>query len=100
MPKIADEEHPPIDYHTWEFCRPANLETNSTTPYVNLCFWHQEYYLELDQGESGFPFVQKAGTWILIFTNLVPISLMVSKEIVALFQGNFMSYDLDMYDKE
>lgn len=55
----------------------------------------------MDKGkitESGFPFTQKFGTWILIFTNLVPISLMVTAEMVKLFQAFFMSNDYDMFD--
>lgn len=51
------------------------------------CSLQKEYYLDLDIGqtiEAGFPFFQKFGTWILIFTNFVPISLMVTKEVVAL----------------
>lgn len=51
------------------------------------CSLQKEYYLDLDKGETqeaGFPFFQKFGTWILIFTNFVPISLMVTKEFVAL----------------
>lgn len=57
----------------------------------------------MDKGkitESGFPFTQKFGTWILIFTNLVPISLMVTAEMVKLFQAFFMSNDYDMFDQE
>ena len=50
--------------------------------------------------EGGFPFVQKFGTWILIFTNLVPISLMVTADMVKLFQAIFMSNDVLMYDQE
>ena len=59
------------------------------------------YYLALNEGESkesGFPFGKKLGTWILIFTNFVPISLMVTKEVVALYQGMFMTNDISMYD--
>jgi len=37
-------------------------------------------------------------TWILIFTNLVPISLMVSLEVVKFWQAIFMSFDVYMYD--
>ena len=51
------------------------------------CSLQREYYLELDKGETheaGFPFFKKFGTWVLIFTLFVPISLMVSKEMVAL----------------
>ena len=40
------------------------------------------------------------GTWILIFTNFVPISLMVSLEIVKLWQSIFMNMDILMYDEE
>jgi len=80
------------------------------------CFHSEDYYLDLNIGysivdgvltktegtssELTNPMIKKLGTWILIFTNLVPISLLVSKEMVALFQGNFMSYDVDMYDQE
>ena len=79
------------------------------------CHHSEDYYLKLNAGysivdgvltpegtssELTNPMIKKLGTWILIFTNLVPISLLVSKEMVALFQGNFMSYDVDMYDQE
>mmetsp|Transcript_18923 Transcript_18923/g.32305 ORF Transcript_18923/g.32305 Transcript_18923/m.32305 type:complete len:259 (+) Transcript_18923:711-1487(+) len=40
------------------------------------------------------------GTWVLIFTNLVPISLMVSLELVKFFQAIFMGYDMNMFDEE
>jgi len=36
----------------------------------------------------------------LIFTNLVPISLMVTLEIVKFWQGIFMSWDVNMFDAE
>lgn len=40
------------------------------------------------------------GTWILIFTNFVPISLLVSLELVKFWQAGFMERDFTMYDKE
>jgi len=40
------------------------------------------------------------GSWILIFTNLVPISLLVSLEMVKYFQAIFMSNDKYMYDED
>jgi phospholipid-transporting ATPase len=40
------------------------------------------------------------GTWILICTNFVPISLLVTMESIKFFQGMFMEWDIDMYDKE
>ena len=44
-------------------------------------------------------FIQTTGTWILIFTNFVPISLMVTVELVKFWQAIFMTYDHLMYDK-
>lgn len=43
-------------------------------------------------------FVKTTGTWILIFTSFVPISLLVTLEIVKFFQGFFMQWDVLMYD--
>jgi len=65
------------------------------------CSLNRAFYLELDKGlviESGFPFIKKFGTWILIFTNLVPISLMVTADMVKLFQAIIMSNDIAMFD--
>ena len=43
-------------------------------------------------------FIKTFGSWILICTNLVPISLLVSLDIVKLGQARFMSFDKNMYD--
>jgi len=40
------------------------------------------------------------GTWVLIMTNLVPISLMVSLEVVKFGQAYFMAADANMFDEE
>jgi phospholipid-transporting ATPase len=42
-------------------------------------------------------FVSLAGTWVLIFTNFVPISLLVTLELVKFWQASFMQYDMLMY---
>lgn len=47
-----------------------------------------------------FKYMQLTGTWIIIFTNFVPISLLVSLDLVKLYQGFFMSWDVTMYDEE
>lgn len=39
-------------------------------------------------------------TWILLFTNMVPISLLVSVEIVKFFQSMFIGWDINIYDTE
>lgn len=44
--------------------------------------------------------IQQCGTWILIFTNFVPISLMVTLELVKFWQGMFMATDHSMFDEE
>ena len=47
-----------------------------------------------------FKYMQLTGTWIIMFTNFVPISLLVSRDLVKLYQGFFMSWDVIMYDDE
>lgn len=41
---------------------------------------------------------QLIGTWILLQTNFVPISLIVQMELVKFWQAMFMTYEADMYD--
>lgn len=50
--------------------------------------------------ETGFPFFVKLGTWFLIVLNVIPISLMVTKEMVSFIQALFMQFDADMVDSE
>ena len=47
----------------------------------------------------GFLFAN-GGTWILIFTNFVPISLMVTLEVVKFCQAIFIQWDADIYDHD
>ena len=57
-------------------------------------------YLQMDSTLSTFGlFFQKVGTWILIFTNFIPISLLVSLELVKFYQAYFMRWDILMFDK-
>jgi phospholipid-transporting ATPase len=44
--------------------------------------------------------LSRLGTWILIFTNLVPISLLVTMEMIKYIQGMFIAWDVHLYDKE
>ena len=39
-------------------------------------------------------------TWMLLFTNMVPISLLVTVEIVKFWQALFIGWDIDIYDTE
>jgi phospholipid-transporting ATPase len=43
-------------------------------------------------------FTALTGTWILIFTNFVPISLLVTLELVKFWQAGFMEKEILMYD--
>ena len=42
----------------------------------------------------------KLGTWCVLMNNLVPISLLMTMELVKYFQGWFISWDADIYDKK
>jgi phospholipid-transporting ATPase len=67
------------------------------------------YYKDLDEIYYIFPkaqgvnkfgsFIYRTGTWILIFTNLVPISLLVTMETIKFIQGIFIGWDINLYDK-
>ena len=74
------------------------LKTTDALP--ESCF--DPYYLDIKTSTSGAvtTFVKYLGTWILIFTNFVPISLMVSLELVKFWQAIFMSNEILMYDEE
>lgn len=60
-------------------------------------------YLQMNHGDftkqgKAYMIATMAGSWILIFCNFVPISLLVTLEMVKFWQGAFMDYDVDMYD--
>jgi len=42
--------------------------------------------------------LQGVGTWLLMFTNFVPISLLVTLDLVKVWQGVFIQADLNMLD--
>ena len=48
---------------------------------------------------SGWEFVVRIGTWIILINNIVPISLLVTLEMVKYIQGIFISWDYTMYDR-
>mgnify|MGYP006098771453 CR=1 FL=1 len=53
---------------------------------------------EIAKKNPAYTFGITLGTWVLIFTNFVPISLYVTLELVKFWQGGFMESDMDMYD--
>jgi phospholipid-transporting ATPase len=57
--------------------------------------------MNIKNGQGWFVFLlSRLGTWILIFTNLVPISLLVTMEMIKYIQGMFISWDIHIYDLE
>jgi len=68
-----------------------NLEDATYLSFNRSDSWNSNWFLL---------FVKTTGTWILIFTNFVPISLIVTLELVKLWQGSFMGLDVLMYDAE
>ena len=50
--------------------------------------------------DLGYLIMTMTGSWILIFCNFVPISLLVTLEMVKFFQGMFMDCDVDMFDAD
>lgn len=67
---------------------------------------HHNVYLQIipaHKDPNKSPFVNallKFGTWMLLFANLVPISLIVSMELVKFFQAQFIQWDISVYDVE
>ena len=75
---------------------PADSEDCKTFPIKDQCT--EAYYIEQSQEGliSPLTFIKKLGNWVLIMTNLVPISLLVTLEFVKFIQGAFMGWDLNM----
>jgi len=61
-------------------------------------------YLQLDipdtTGAYLKNFFKTFFTWVLLFTNMVPISMLVTVEVVKFAQALFISWDINIYDKD
>jgi len=58
-------------------------------------------YLEIDADQSfAYLFFVAFGTWFIAFMNLVPISLMVTLEVVKFIQATFIEWDAGVFDLE
>ena len=58
-------------------------------------------YPDHDESKENFfiSFIIMTFTWVIICTNFVPISLLVTMESIKLVQSIFMEFDIDMYNK-
>ena len=66
-----------------------------TYPYLQIELNHKSHW-----SKSLKWIMIRFGSWILMFTYFIPISLVITIEIVRLIQGFFISWDLDVYDQE
>ena len=58
-------------------------------------------YPDHDKKKNFFStFIIITFTWIIVCTNFVPISLLVTMETIKFLQGMFMEFDIDMYNKK
>ena len=60
------------------------------------------WYLEYPKGDESLSYlvtwIKNIFVWVLIFTNFVPISLLVTIEMVKFGQKTIMEYDYQMFD--
>ena len=59
---------------------------------------HKISYLTNEKEFGASYFFLRLGTWIVLLNNLVPISLLVTMEMVKYVQGIFISWDYQIYD--
>ena len=63
----------------------------------NFTEYKELYYLDQTKKRNQLGlFLQMAGTWVIVCTNFVPISLLTTMETIRFFQGFFMENDTDM----
>ena len=74
------------DYYTNNI---NNLQKYSTT---------ENNINQVDLKISPVNFIITTGTWIILINNIVPISLLMTLEMVKYLQGTFISWDFHMYD--
>lgn len=58
----------------------------------------QSNYVESKKPGPVLQFIQLTLTWVIMFTNLLPISMMVQLEMIKLIQTIFMSWDRQMIE--
>jgi phospholipid-transporting ATPase len=72
---------------------------------VLYLIWFSKYkseitsYIDPKVTEGVLFLFYRIGTWTLIFTNLVPISLLVTLEMIKYIQGIFISWDITIYER-
>ena len=85
----------------------ADIVLSMLAALYNSIWWtsntshHYVNYLKPDVEETNafVLFLMGTGTWILMFTNFVPISLLVTVDLVKVWQGMFIESDSFMVDE-
>ncbi len=72
--------------------------SGSTWQIANFDTHYYMGFTEDDRVSTGYLLICRLGTWMLIFTNFVPISLMVTLELVKVMQARFIEMDDSMID--
>ena len=75
------------------------LYRSSTNSYLDF-YSAGEPPIVWNAGTDILVWLKGFGTWILLFTNMVPISLLVSLEIVKFTQALFIGWDWQIYSVE
>jgi phospholipid-transporting ATPase len=75
----------------------TELYNEETNGYLHL---HDRMEADSISGNFFMRLLTRIGTWVLIFTNFVPISLIVTLEMVKFLHAKFISYDYLIYDME
>lgn len=88
----------------WIFTQAIKNE-EGVTPAYYLEYYYKSWVItsqpdykppESDDRSAFVNFILLTLTYVIVFTNLLPISMMVQLELIKLIQSTFMSYDKDM----
>jgi phospholipid-transporting ATPase len=78
-----------------------------TSALCNLSFQNGDikyhWYLSGESGSEDNSFAQRLkdfGTFLVLYNNLIPISLIVTMEVVRVIQAQLIGSDMDLYDDE
>ena len=74
----------------------GNIQLNSDKNYLGYIYpvINNKESINISFGK----FIITIGTWIILINNIVPISLLMTMEMVKYIQGIFISWDFHMYD--
>ena len=67
--------------------------------YKNLKIYIYPDEIGKDKENFIFLFFKLAGTWVLVLSNIVPISLLVTMETIKFFQSWVMGWDIQLWDE-